>query len=328
MAQKEKCRYTFEDGVACEEFGDGEHPFCFFHQPDLRKDNPESRERILKAVLANKRLDGAFLQDADLSHGELAGARLVGAHLDGANLERAHLERAHLYGASLRGANLFNANLRRSNLKETDLEGANLLEAKIDEAKILGIHWGKRKQVQNEVEARNCEKAGDRAQAKVKFLEAEEIYRNIRTHMMAAGIFEEAADFFYREMTVRRKQLPLFSIQRLSSKVIDLLCGYGEKTFRLLINAAVFIFFNAFIYFFAGIRDGSDFLVYQAGKTFLQNLYHFFVCLYLSMITFTTVGYGDVLPIGFSRPFAMIEAFFGAFMIAFFVVVFARKMIR
>lgn len=328
MAQKEKCRYTFEDGASCEEFLVEEQPFCFFHQPDLRKNNPESRERILKAVRANKRLDGAFLQDADLSHGELAGARLVHARLDGANLERAHLEGAHLYGASLRGANLFNANLRRANLKETNLEGANLLEAKIDDAKLLGIHWGKGKRIQNEIEARKLAKEGDAKSAKVKFREAEEIYRNIRTHMMAAGIFEEAADFFYREMTVRRKQMPFFSIKRISSKVIDLVCGYGEKTFRVILSAASLVLLNSVVYFFAGTRYGSEVIAFDPAQSLQTNIYEYFLSLYFSVVTCTTLGYGDIAPLDWSRPFTMAEAFLGAFMIALFVLVFGRKMIR
>jgi hypothetical protein len=47
------------------------------------------------------------------------------------------------------------------------------------------------------------------------------------------------------------------------------------------------------------------------------------------VVTFTTLGYGDIHPLGFSsHAIAFSEAFIGAFFIALFVVVFARKMMR
>jgi hypothetical protein len=48
----------------------------------------------------------------------------------------------------------------------------------------------------------------------------------------------------------------------------------------------------------------------------------------LSVITFTTLGYGDVHPIGYSRIVASVEAIFGIFMTALFIFVFTRKMLR
>jgi hypothetical protein len=47
------------------------------------------------------------------------------------------------------------------------------------------------------------------------------------------------------------------------------------------------------------------------------------------VVTFTTLGFGDISPItDAGRAVASVEAFTGAFMIALFVLVFGRKMIR
>jgi hypothetical protein len=44
------------------------------------------------------------------------------------------------------------------------------------------------------------------------------------------------------------------------------------------------------------------------------------------VITFTTVGYGDIHPYSiWARRFAMVEAALGVFMMAFFVATFARR---
>ena len=328
MVLESNCNHQYEGGGFCAEPREGNSEFCFFHDADIPKNNPESTARIIEAIKAKKRLDGARLQKADLSHADLSGARLVKAHLEDCAFVRTNFEGAHLFCASFQNANLFNANFRRANLKETDMRGANLLEIKIDEAKILGIQWGFKGVVQNEVEGRELEKAGKIKGSKEKFREAEEIYRNIRIHLMAVGIFDEAADFFYREMVVRRKQLPLYSVPRLSSKVIDLLCGYGEKTFRVIGFSASFVVLNSFAFFCFGIRYGDDVLRYASNQTLAENMREYLLCLYFSGVTLTTLGYGDIAPIGISRAFAVNEAFCGAFMMALFVLVFGRKMIR
>ena len=49
---------------------------------------------------------------------------------------------------------------------------------------------------------------------------------------------------------------------------------------------------------------------------------------YFSIITFTTIGYGDYAPRGWLRWAAGPEGFLGLFLMAVFTVSFARKFIR
>lgn len=51
----------------------------------------------------------------------------------------------------------------------------------------------------------------------------------------------------------------------------------------------------------------------------------FVTCLYISGVTFTTLGYGDVQPVGLLRILAMTEAAVGAFLMALFVFSFTRR---
>lgn len=328
MGREARCNYRFDSGAFCEDPVEGSGELCFFHDPKIKKNTPEARAQVLKAVEAKKYLEGAHLEGADLSRADLKGAWFVKAHLNGANLTRADLEKAHVFGADLRRADLFNANLDHANLKESNLELANLLEIKISGAKMLGVNWGRGKRVTNELEGLRLERSGKRKEAQKKFLEAEEIYRNFRIHLGMTGIFGAAGDFFYREMVMRRKQMPALSFQRLGSKVTDILCGYGEKTFRILSSALSLIALNSFAYFLLGIQYRESFLGYDPLQTAAQNIHEYFMALYFSVVTFTTLGYGDIAPLGFSRIFAASEAFSGAFMIALFVLVFSRKMLR
>jgi hypothetical protein len=53
----------------------------------------------------------------------------------------------------------------------------------------------------------------------------------------------------------------------------------------------------------------------------LQSFYH-------SAITFFTIGYGDVYPMGLSRIISGLEGFMGVFMMSYFTVAFVRKVLR
>ena len=53
---------------------------------------------------------------------------------------------------------------------------------------------------------------------------------------------------------------------------------------------------------------------------------NFLNCLYFSVVTFTTLGYGDFQPlVGWSRFLVSFEALLGAFTMALFVYTFARR---
>ena len=99
-----------------------------------------------------------------------------------------------------------------------------------------------------------------------------------------------------------------------------LLFGYGERPTRVLITSALIIIACAFHYAVPGMleyRSGSD------DPSFLQGLY-------FSMITFTTLGYGDLYPAKdtICRVVAMTEATAGAFLMALFVVCLAKRFSR
>ncbi len=287
-----------------------------------------TREDVIMAVKNGKPLDGANLEGVDLSRADLKEVSLVEANLKNCNLERANLEHAHLYKANFQGSNLFNANLKFSNIKEADFQGANLLEVKLEGAKLAGLKYGSKGIIANEQEAKALDGKGFKLEAKEKYREAEEIYRVLRVRLTELGIFDEAADLFYREMVMRRKQQPLFSYKRLSSKITDVLCGYGEKTARVISSAALFVIFNGIVFYLCGIKYGNEILRYQPNQPIVDSIKDLGLCIYYSVVTLTTLGYGDITPLGISKIFAGVEAFIGAFMMALFVLVFGRKMMR
>ena len=84
------------------------------------------------APLAKVNLKGADLTMTDLTEVELKGANLEETDLQGAMLTKANLE-----GACLLRANLWQANLSQANLIQSNLEGANLMQTKLSGARLI-----------------------------------------------------------------------------------------------------------------------------------------------------------------------------------------------
>ena len=81
-----------------------------------------------------------------------------------------------------------------------------------------------------------------------------------------------------------------------------------------------FMTFVVLIFCYAGLY------VAVGGPTEETN--NFLEASYFSVVTFTTLGYGDISPTGWSRLLACTEALVGVFMNSLFIFVFCRKMIQ
>ena len=160
------------------------------------------------------------------------------------------------------------------------------------------------------------------------YQQAEETYRALCTVCEGEGQFEEAGWFYYREMITRRRQLPLFSSKRFFSKMVDLMCAYGESPARVIGISIVLILFCSVFYFFLSVDNEGLAFVFRPDKGLTETVLASANYIYFSVVTFTTLRYGDIAPIGWARLVATIEAFFRTFILAIFVVVFAKKMMR
>lgn len=268
----------------------------------------------------------------NLENCQLEGVNLVnrgcqqGFDMSESDLYRADLRYAHLFALNLSNSSLMKADLRGANLHGANLSGCNLLGVKFDGAKLEHIEWGEK--VLQERLGLDALKRRDRKTGLDYIEQAEEIYRNLRLSLERDGLFEKAGFFFYREMVMRRLQMPYWSIRRFASKLVDLFSGYGEKPLKVVMFSVTTIFCCSILYFLLGISSGSEPLGLSLKLDVWQNMEHFFTCIYFSVVTFTTLGYGDIIPTGFVRPLAAIEAFMGSFTMALFVVVFVKKMTR
>ena len=157
---------------------------------------------------------------------------------------------------------------------------------------------------------------------------AEVLYRLARISWEQNGDFEKADQYYYLEMVEKRhfrlagrrkgiKKLFLKMEALFEWLFADLTCKYGTDWKRPIIIwlSAVNVFFPILFLLtksVEGLSGSMSFMDYE----------------YFSVVTATTLGYGDYHPIGVGRVIASIEALFGMFMWAVFLTVFARKYMR
>jgi hypothetical protein len=300
----------------------------FWQNANVDKSQSDNLLQSLEARAAN----GKPMLGFQLAQSNLVGINLVnggeskGFDMLDCDLYRSNLHSAHLFAINLQGSSLMKADLRGANLHCADLRDCNLLGVKLDGAHLANIEWGET--VLQEKLAQKALEVGDNTAAMDLYEQAEEVYRMLRLQLERDGLFEEAGRFYCKEMVARRKQLPRFSYSRYLSKSVDLFCGYGEKPLRVIIFSIAFIMLWAVIYFSLGIQHDEETVGFFMSHSILANLMDFLSCVYFSVVTFTTLGYGDLTPGGIVRMFCAFQAFFGSFTMALFVVVFVKKMTR
>lgn len=326
MAEQTLCKFKSSEDEPCtgSDLGNG---FCFWHDKTIDKSAMDLSERLEAYASGGGMLQGICLKRANLKNVNLViPGSATGYDMRGADLYRADLENAHLFNINLKNASLMKANLNHANIHCAQLHNTNLLGTRLQGAKIDNIKVGDA--VQQETIAKQAEKDRDIEKAKDFFEQSEEIYRNLRKTAEADGIYTLAGQFARKELIMRRMQYDKFSQRRFVSKAVDLFCGYGESPFNVIAFSLILIFVCAVLYFLFGVQSEQGVIQLSTNLSIWENLNHFFSTIYFSVVTFTTLGYGDIHPIGLSRFIATIEAFIGSFALALYVVVFVQKTTR
>jgi hypothetical protein len=117
-------------------------------------------------------------------------------------------------------------------------------------------------------------------------------------------------------------KLPIYALKLI---IVDRMGLYATSPARVIFSLIIIYFGFSLIHFVSPY-------FFNTGITCIGEemgiIHRFLNTLYYSLITFTTVGYGDCSPTGFLRSVAAVEGFVGPFMMSYFTVAFARKILR
>lgn len=93
--------------------------------------------------------------------------------------------------------------------------------------------------------------------------------------------------------------------------------GHGERPLRSFLSVVAVISVSTLIY-----TNGHLAIHGEAVRPDIAN------ALYFSIVTFTTVGYGDMAPLGMAKVVAMLEVFSAIFIMPLFIMALTRKYLR
>ena len=264
------------------------------------------------------------LSNSNLSNANLQNINLVNCDIQNSDFSKANLENASLYGANLKGCNLFKVNLKNANLNNSNLENCNLLGVNFENTKLRNVKWGENYKVVNEIEAETAYKNKDYKLAKEKYREAEDIYRAIKISMQSQTFGEETGQFFIREMIAKRKQFDRFSGSRIGSKIIEITTGYGEKLGNIAFTILGIIIACMFLYGIEGISyQGKILGFFSDDFSFISTLGNLF---YFSVVVYSTVGFGEMVPIGpLGKSIMIFEGIIGGLVLAILIIALYKK---
>jgi len=322
---------------------------------------------LIGVDLSGAYLTDADLTNADLSGADLSGATLPRTDLSDADLRGADLTEATLYKADLRGADLTDADLADADLTDADLTDADLTDADLTNASLSNTAASANLERANltrtdlfDAHLRGAEfyaavttdtqinegtEFGDHYvsdQGTISHAESQQARWCARTVEQVAE--DNALPDTAREAFLTRKRLKRREARDEGKRgtwihltVSELLMGYGESFKRVLISAVVVIGTATLLYPWLGVRptgEDSAKLTYpaltpDAPIQFATELVDTLLTAgYFSVLTFTTLGFGDLRPVGFGRVIATAEAGFGVTLFALFVFVLGRRATR
>ena len=257
--------------------------------------------QLSEANLGKAKLGKADLTGADLRQARLGGADLREAILCDANFGRADLSSANLSDAILTGANFSDANLRNANLSGADLRGANLSEANLAGANLTAAHLG---------EANISRIRWDRAHMRGR-------YRSIR------GI-----DSCYGNALFRRAAADQDFLDTLEDT-------WSTDWRKWLFRAWGLLDYGRSLFPVAIVASGVAFLFGTVYATFRDMLNYadsadtWFTPYYFSLVTFTTLGFGDVKPRTlYGEMLVSVEVMLGYVTLGLMLAVLAEKVAR
>jgi len=276
--------------------------------------------KLTGAKLFKAKFNDAILINADLSNAELTGADLTKANLENVNatqvglgmatlkevrmfrtnLEGATLTKADLNGADMRCVCLRGARIREADMSGADFTGSDLREADLALCKVTGANF------------KDADMRGARLRAVEGFEKADWIGVDIRdinfagAYAMRRSVVDQNYLKEFRERS--RFATMLYWLWWITSD-----CGRSLTRWCFWITLQLFLF--AGLFKFVGLDYGDH-------PTSLSPLYY-------SVVTLTTLGYGDIVPSSSAgQVIAMIEVITGYVMLGGLLSIFSNKMAR
>lgn len=328
----------------------------------VASDEPERLDGAILTGLELSEVDwfeGSRLVGAQLEGVDLRGTSLRGADLREATLDRVDARQADFTGANFEGASITESDLRAVSFVDARFDQAVFEDVRVDRRTDFGGESVyERELAEGEQADENVDEEESyllTAEAAIwSYRETQELYRENALPL-------EARNYYHREKDMRRRiTWHTGSYARaLAAEGSRWVTGYGMSPWRVIATAFAVIVVCALIYPMTGgiqetVSQSAGPIKEAARATNATNITEtnpstrqvtvtwsvdqaleqepwalvtlFLRSLYFSAITFTTLGYGDIAPVGnAARVVAGLESLVGAMLTALLVFVLSRR---
>jgi len=265
----------------------------------------------------------AVLSDADFSDAQMRGAELYKANLSSASLLKTDLSQADLGAVNLQNADLRGANLSGANLEEADLSGADLREANLS-----GANLGKAILVGSKLQFADFSDTNTIALKYLPYSSMRGHYHGLRGLDSCFGnalFVRDARDQDYidtLEISIDQTEAAFLKKIKQATFSIWEWIDFG----RSLAKAT---FYGSSIAIFFGVIYLCDMTLEWGLVDYSGSAQSLLTPFYFSVVTFTTLGYGDILPVHWlGEALVIIEVVLGYSTLGLLLSILANKVSR
>lgn len=290
------------------------------------------------ATIQDTHFGGANLSGADFYNMDLTSAGLGGTNLENVNFESADISGLDLSGLDLSNSNLSGATLTNTNLRNADLSDANLEGAILEETDIRGANLTQSKTYQTYFHNTRIDRETEFGEtcyyhnsSSDDLEKAIRVYRDYEQALRENSLPEKVRKVRINGKDARRDLNRYRSIIKwIISQTSNIIWKYGESWRRILSTSISVIIIFSVIYLKTGIVETSQvpssYEVFGHQIIISEEIFNIATSIYFSIVTFTTLGYGDVEPSTvLTRVLAGGEAMLGGLLMAALVFVLGRR---
>lgn len=274
-----------------------------------------TKSNLFKATLVRTNLVSTILVDTELTGANLTEANMEETNAERAGLGMAILHKARMFNIALAGATLTKADLTGADLRHGKLVRARMREVQLTETDCTGADFRGADMTYTKVDRaimNNADLRNTRLSQITGYRTAEWYGADIRNinfcgaYQLRRFVIDENYLKEFRDVSKTN-----YIIYRIWSITSD--CGRSLHRWCLWILGIVLLF--SFLFAFTDVDYGK---------------YDNWVApFYYSVVTITTLGYGDIIPASpIARMIAMSEVFIGYIMLGGLLAIFTNKMAR
>lgn len=256
--------------------------------------------------------------------------KLREVRFNNSNIEKIKFENIGLKNVYIKESNLNSSIFNKCIMKEVIICDSDLSSIKILRPKHLDISF-EDYYLSKFDENTFIDKVDLKKKDKSEYIDICKVYKDISTKFEANRLSNIGGEYYYIAKLIEKKGLK--GIAKLKSMIYWALCGYGERPTYALITSLEIVLVFAILYMITGLNIGGELVNYKSalrGNVDVASINKDFInSLYFSIVTFTTVGYGDITPVGFfSTLLSAIEMLLGVTMVGIWTATLSRKITK